>query len=76
MSSMRQPRWKPHSNAVEVPRLLGGRLSFALATLFACAIVAVAGTARSIGADEHPYVGLLSQDLLDAGIAPVALRIP
>lgn len=55
---------------------MGGRLSFALATLFACAIVAVAGTARSIGADEHPYVGLLSQDLLDAGIAPVALRIP
>lgn len=26
--------------------------------------------------DEHPYVRLLSQDLLDAGIAPVALRIP
>jgi len=27
-------------------------------------------------ADEHPYIGLLSQDLVDAGIAPVALRVP
>ena len=29
---------------------MGGRLSFALATLFACAVVVVAGTTRSVGA--------------------------
>jgi len=29
-----------------------------------------------LSADEHPYIGLLSQDLVDGGIAPVALRVP
>ena len=29
-----------------------------------------------LSADEHPFVGLLSEDLVDAGIAPVALRVP
>jgi hypothetical protein len=29
-----------------------------------------------LSADEHPFVGLLSQNLVDAGIAPVALRVP
>src|SRR4029079_18596085 len=48
--SARASRWKPRSNAVKVPRLLGGRLSFALATLFARAVVVVAGTTRSVGA--------------------------
>ena len=43
-------RWKLNSNAVKLPRLLGGRLSLALATLFACAVVVVAGTTRSVGA--------------------------
>jgi hypothetical protein len=31
---------------------------------------------NGLAADEHPYIGLLSQDLVDAGIAPVALRVP
>jgi hypothetical protein len=31
---------------------------------------------NGFAADEHPYIGLLSQDLVDAGIAPVALRVP
>jgi len=29
-----------------------------------------------LSVDEHPFIGLLSQDLVDAGIAPVALRVP
>ena len=29
-----------------------------------------------LAADEHPFIGLLSQDLLDAGIGVVALRVP
>ncbi|HET6658149.1 MAG TPA: M14 family zinc carboxypeptidase [Gaiellaceae bacterium] len=29
-----------------------------------------------LSADEHPFIGLLSQNLVDAGIAPVALRVP
>jgi hypothetical protein len=29
-----------------------------------------------LAADEHPFIGLLSQDLVDAGIAVVALRVP
>jgi hypothetical protein len=69
---------------------LGGRLSFALVALFACAVVAVAySVAKATGkatylianpdglsADEHLYIGLLSQDLVDGGIAPIALRVP
>jgi hypothetical protein len=31
---------------------------------------------NGLAADEHPYIGLLSQDLVDAGISPVALRVP
>jgi hypothetical protein len=31
---------------------------------------------QGLSADEHPFIGLLSQDLVDAGIAPVALRVP
>jgi hypothetical protein len=31
---------------------------------------------NGLSADEHPFVGLLSQNLVDAGIAPVALRVP
>jgi hypothetical protein len=34
------------------------------------------GNPNGFAADEHPYIGLLSQDLVDAGIAPVALRVP
>ena len=31
---------------------------------------------EGLSADEHPFIGLLSQDLVDGGIAPVALRVP
>ena len=31
---------------------------------------------EGLSADEHPFIGLLSQDLVNAGIAPVALRVP
>ena len=31
---------------------------------------------NGLSADEHPFIGLLSQNLVDAGIAPVALRVP
>ena len=31
---------------------------------------------QGLSAYEHPFIGLLSQDLVDAGIAPVALRVP
>ena len=50
-SSGLEPRWKPRWKAVRVPPLLGGRLSFVLCTLAACAFVALApGTTRSVGA--------------------------
>jgi len=45
---------------------LGGRLT----------VTFLIANPDGLAADEHPFIGLLSQDLVDAGIAPVALRVP